>query len=80
MKRVAEPRRSFFLLAESFRPVSEVQGIHPGVALGEGMAVVQSAAAATTRGTNRPLAVGAIRTTWRLWSGPKLTWMGWSGA
>jgi len=43
--RVAEPRRSFFLLAASFQPVSEVQGIHPsavldpGAALGEGVAV-----------------------------------------
>ncbi|WP_295388870.1 UDP-3-O-(3-hydroxymyristoyl)glucosamine N-acyltransferase [uncultured Thiodictyon sp.] len=43
--RVAEPRASFFLLAESFRPTSEVQGIHPsavidpGAVLGEGVAV-----------------------------------------
>ena len=43
--RVAEPRTSFFLVAESFRPDSEVQGIHPGAVidagavLGEGVAV-----------------------------------------
>ncbi|WP_020508191.1 UDP-3-O-(3-hydroxymyristoyl)glucosamine N-acyltransferase [Lamprocystis purpurea] len=31
--RVAEPRASFFLLAESFLPVSEVQGIHPSAVI-----------------------------------------------